>query len=261
MLITEQIDYTFQTGAFEGPLDLLLRLIERDELDVTTIALAQVADQYLAHVRAIPARDPAALSAFLVIAARLLLIKSRALLPRPAAPSVASAALDEGEELVRQLREYQRFKQAAMLLRTWQEAGLRSYSRQAAPVLPILTTSEQLDVTLGDMLAAIQRRMQLVLPLAVPTVAVPTAKVITVPEMAARIAARLATQPWIDFEDLLSAATTRVEIVVALWTVLEMLKRRAIVVEQQELFGRIAIGRGPNLDAGHVLELASKVGA
>ena len=261
MLITEQIDYTFQTGAFEGPLDLLLRLIERDELDVTTIALAQVADQYLAHVRAMPAPDPSALSAFLVIAARLLLIKSRALLPRPAARGGASEALDEGEELVRQLREYQRFKQAAALLRTWQEAGLRSYTRQATPVLPSLPAPGRLDVTLGDMLAAIQRRMQLVLPLDTPPVAVPTAKVITVPEMAARIATRLATQPWIDFEDLLSATTTRVEVVVALWTVLEMLKRRAIVVEQQELFGRIAVGRGPNLGTGHVLDLASEAGS
>ncbi len=87
-MLPERIDYTFQLPAFEGPLDLLLKLIEREELDITEIALAQVADQYLAHIRALEAPDPNALSAFLVMAARLLLIKSRALLPRPPAQSV-----------------------------------------------------------------------------------------------------------------------------------------------------------------------------
>src|SRR4249920_701495 len=76
-MLPERIDYTFQLPAFEGPLDLLPKLIEREELDITEIALAQVADQYLAHVRALDAPDPNALSAFLVLAARLLLIKSR----------------------------------------------------------------------------------------------------------------------------------------------------------------------------------------
>src|SRR5215470_4597333 len=111
MLLQDNLDYTVQLPSFEGPLDLLLRLIEREELDITTIALAQVADEYLAQVRAVEARDPAALSAFLVMAAKLLLIKSRALLPRAnAAPAAADEPADEGEELARQLREYQRYK-------------------------------------------------------------------------------------------------------------------------------------------------------
>ena len=258
MLLTDQLDYTFSTASFEGPLDVLLRLIEREELDITTVALAQVTDQYLAHVRGLAAPDPSALSAFLVLAARLLLIKSRALLPRPAQPKANGETIDDAEELVRQLKEYQRFKQAALLLRGIQEAGLRTYLRQAAPPIPEFPPPDRLDVTLGDMLAAIQRRLQLVLPLEEATVSVPTAKVITVPEMAARIEQRLAVREWVDFEDLLSVVTTRVEIVVALWTVLELLKRRAIVVEQHELFGRIALGRGPNLGAGPVHAMLSE---
>src|SRR5690242_2391138 len=119
MILQENLDYTFQLPAFEGPLDLLLRLIEREELDITTIALAHVADAYLAHVRAMATPDPAALSAFLVIAAKLLLIKSRALLPRPQAPRGPDEPFDEAEDLARQLREYQRYKQAAALLREW----------------------------------------------------------------------------------------------------------------------------------------------
>src|SRR5437867_13381537 len=121
MMIEDTLDYTIQLPAFEGPLDLLLRLIEREELDITTIALAKVANEYLTHVRGLDDPDPAALSAFLVIAARLLLIKSRALLPRAVAPRGPEEPIDEGEELARQLREYRRYKQAAALLRTWDE--------------------------------------------------------------------------------------------------------------------------------------------
>ena len=133
MLLTDSIDYTVQIEGFEGPLDLLLRLIEREELDITTLALARVADAYLAHVRAIEAPDPASLSAFLVIAARLLLLKSRALLPRPEAAASEPGQFDDAERLVQQLREYQRYKQVAGMLRQWEAQGRRSYTRLAPP--------------------------------------------------------------------------------------------------------------------------------
>jgi segregation and condensation protein A len=244
MLLNDHLDYTVTLPVFEGPLDLLLRLIEREELDITAIALAQVADQYLAHARALESPDPAALSAFLLIAARLLVIKSRALLPRPKTGADADEALADGEELVRQLQEYQRFKQAAALLRTWEAEGRRSYTRNAPPPTPLPARPTPIEATLGDMLAAVQRRMQLLLPLETAPTGLPAPKIITVGEMSARIRKRLDTQPWFSFEDLLSTAGTRVELVVALWSVLELLKRRAIVVEQTELFGPIMIGRG-----------------
>jgi segregation and condensation protein A len=249
MLVQETLDYTFQLPAFEGPLDLLLKLIEREELDITEIALAQVADQYLAHVRGLTEPEPGALSSFLVLAARLLLIKSRALLPRPPAPPGPDDPPDEAAELARQLREYQRYKQAAALLREWEAQGRRSFLRVAAPPVPALPKPDKLDVTLNDMIAAVQRRMQLLMPLEPPDVPLPAPKIITVPEMAGRIRDRLAQQEWLSFEDVLSVAALRVEVVVALWAVLELLKRRAVVVEQQELFGPIMIGRGANLSA------------
>jgi segregation and condensation protein A len=259
MILQENLEYTFQLPAFEGPLDLLLKLIEREELDITEIALAQVADQYLAHVRALTVPDPNALSSFLVLAARLLLIKSRALLPRPPAPTGPDGQPDDAAELARQLREYQRYKQAADLLRSWEEAGRRSYLRVAPPprelAAPMPRHDTKLDVTLADMLAAVQRRMQLLLPLDAPEVPLPAPKIITVAEMAVRIRERLLAQAWISFEDLLSLSARRVEVVVALWSVLELLKRRAIVIEQEQLFGPIMIGRGANLNDANLHEL------
>jgi segregation and condensation protein A len=255
MILQEELDYTFQLPAFEGPLDLLLKLIEREELDITEIALAQVADQYLAHVRAMEQPDPSALSSFLVLAARLLLIKSRVLLPRPPAAPGPDDPPDEVAELARQLREYQRYKQAAALLRAWEEVGRRSYMRVAPPVVPAQPRDSKLDVTLSDMLAAVQRRMQLLLPLEPPEVPLPAPKVVTVPEMAERIRERLALSGWISFDDLLSLAAHRLEVIVALWAVLELLKRRAIVVDQADVFGPIMIGRGPKLNSTELHEL------
>lgn len=248
-MLHEPLDYTFQLPLFEGPLDLLLKLIEREELDITEIALAQVADQYLAHVRAMQSPDPSALSAFLVMAARLLLIKSRALLPRPAPPRGPDDAPDEGAELARQLREYQRYKQAATLLRAWEEQGRRTYARMAPPPGPAPSADARLEATLDQMIAAVQRRMQLLLPLDPPEIPLPAPKIITVPEMSERIQARLRARAWFSFEDLLSLSARRVEVIVSLWAVLELLKRRSITVEQAELFGPILIGRGPEFDA------------
>jgi segregation and condensation protein A len=255
-MLSENLNYTVTLPVFEGPLDLLLRLIEREELDITTVALAQVADAYLAQVRALPTPDPAALSSFLVIAARLLLLKSRAILPRPPA-AAADETLADGEDLVRQLQQYQQFKQAAALLRVWDERGLRSYTRAGPAEPPALPQPDQLDVTLAELIAAVQRRMQLTMTLETPAVPLPTPKAITVGEMAVRIRDRLQGQAWFSFEDLLSEAVTRVEVVVALWSVLELLKRRAVIVEQESLFAPIMVGRGPNLsDADlHALEV------
>ena len=98
--------YQVRLSLFEGPLDLLLHLIEREELDITKISLAQVTDQYLAYISQLEELHPETLADFLVVAARLLLIKSQILLPRPEAQPLAVDEEDPGEALARQLREY-----------------------------------------------------------------------------------------------------------------------------------------------------------
>jgi segregation and condensation protein A len=248
-MFTESIDYTVTLPIFEGPLDLLVRLIEREELDVTRVALAHVADQYLAHVRSMDAPDPASLSVFLVVAARLLLLKSRALLPRPPVTG-DSEPDDEDDALVRQLQDYQRFRRVTALLRLYE--GRRMYVRLALPPAP---RTAPLDHTVADLIAAIQRRMQLMLPLDPPPVALPAPKIVTVGEMIEHIHVRLTKRPWIAFEEIISLAARRIEIIVAFWAVLELWKRRAIEVEQTGLFGAIVIRHGPGFVAGWKLEV------
>jgi segregation and condensation protein A len=239
--------YTITLPSFEGPLDLLLRLIERAELDITTIALASVADQYLVHVRALPSPDPRSLAEFVSMAARLLLIKSRALLPRPEAASEAISADPDAEALARQLRVYQRFQQAAALLREWQEEGRRTFLRTAPVVAPAEPQQLVLNHSVAELISAVQRRIQLALPLE-PTLPLSLAPRLTVRQVGERIRQRLVHSGWFSFENLLEAVNTRQELIVTFWAVLELLKRRAIVIEQEALFGPISIGRGSALD-------------
>jgi segregation and condensation protein A len=237
--------YTITLPTFEGPLDLLLRLIERAELDITTIALARVADQYLAHVRAMDEPDAHALAEFVGLAARLLLIKSRALLPRPAAEARAAGADDDAdaESLARQLREYQRYKQLAAMLRAWQDDERRTFLRTAPIPAPAAPEPPPLNHTITELIAAVQRRLQLTLPLDEATVLSLPSR-LTVGQIAVRVRERLAFQSWFSFDDLLAEATSRQDVIVAFWAILELLKRRSIVVEQDGLFGIISVGRG-----------------
>lgn len=236
--------YAITLPTFSGPLDLLLRLIEREELDITTIALARVADQYLAYVRSLAEPDPRALADFVSLAARLLLIKSRALLPRPAVDGKPAVVEDpDAEALARQLREYRRYKQVAALLRAWQEQDRRTFLRLAPVQVELDLAPPPVNHTVAELLAALQRRLQLALPLDEAAV-ISLGPRITVAQVVERVRERLDRQAWISFEDLFGAAVTREDVIVTFWAVLELLKRRAVTIEQPELFGTISIGRG-----------------
>lgn len=240
-----------QLNNYNGPLELLLSLIEQQRLDITAISLAQVAEQYMAAVGSLAAPDPDAIAEFLVIGAKLLVIKTRALLPRPPVELAPADEEDVGDQLARQLMAYRRFKQAATQLRAWQETGNRAYTRILPPPLPPRSAPPppvQLDVSLADLVVAVQRRLQLMLPLDEP-VAMPAPKIITIADVRTRVYSILRQQQWIGFEDLLSLALSRNEVIVTLWTVLELFKREALVIEQPDLFGTIAIGRGSAFEA------------
>ncbi|RRR76551.1 MAG: segregation/condensation protein A [Candidatus Viridilinea halotolerans] len=236
--------YTITLPAFSGPLDLLLKLIEREELDITTIALAQVADQYLVHVRSLDAPEPRALAEFVSMAARLLLIKSRALLPRPPlAPKTAATEDGDAEALAAQLREYRRYKEVAALLRAWQEQERRTFLRSAPIKVELDLRPPPVQHRVEDLINALQRRLQLALPLET-TQAINLGRRLTVAEVGERVRQRLDAAPWCNFAELFGAVACREDVIVTFWAVLELLKRQVITLEQTELFGPISLGRG-----------------
>ena len=127
-------NYTVQLPVYAGPLDLLLQLIERDELDITKVALAQVTEQFLAHLKVLESLNLADIADFLVVAARLVLIKSEALLPRPVVRQPGEE--DPADELARQLIAYKRYKEIAQLLHLQLVGGLHLLVQPVGRVEP-----------------------------------------------------------------------------------------------------------------------------
>jgi len=233
--------YKIDLPAFSGPLDLLLHLIERNELDITAVSIAVIADQYLEQIEMLKGNKLEQLMDFLIVGAKLLVIKSRALLPK-----VLDEFKDDEEEedpadaLARQLRLYKRFKSSSHWLRDREELALRTYLRVAPP--PILDQS--LDMT-GISVESIINAMINVLDrvsLREGSVSVVVEKrIVTIEDQIRRLRHEIDFFGSVQFDDLLSEQISRLEVSVTLLAVLELIKRHEVDVYQPELFGPINI--------------------
>ncbi len=235
-------DYSVNLPVFEGPLDLLLRLIEQEQLDITTVALAQVTDQFLVHLERIPQRPAAELAGFLVVAAKLLQIKSEALLPRP--PEREPGEEDPAEALARQLLLYRQFKEAATELASREEAGARTYLRltREPPVEEQLDLGglglEELRAAMMEALAGMPEGPTLEQAAAPPK--------IRIRDKVRWIMDLLSSGEHVSFNSLLSSAASRLDVVVSFLAMLELVKDRKVVASQTEPFADIELSQGPN---------------
>jgi segregation and condensation protein A len=233
--------YTIQLPVYEGPLDLLLELIERAELDITKVSLAQVTDQYLEYIRELRVLDIENLASFLVIAARLIQIKSESLLPRP--PVREPGEEDPGDALARQLVAYKRYKQVAIMLSEREQAGLHSYLRLSTPVRVIEPKLDLDGITLKDLQLAMIEVLQqhpepdrLERAVEIPQVRVRD-KIVAIVRSIRRIGK-------LSFRSLVQTANSRLEIVISFIAVLELIKQRQVEATQAELFGEIEVVPG-----------------
>ena len=246
--------YQVQLEVFEGPLDLLLHLIEQQELEITTISLAQVTDQYLAYLSLVQEKRPDDMADFIATAARLLLIKSRALLPHP--PKITEVE-DVGKHLVRQLREYRRFKQIANTLRQRDLQGLHMYLR-TIPTSKILDLAPKLDLagtSLEDLVTGLHTLLQKESEDDDQLRVVPHR--VTIGQTIERIDKLLQTQSVLTFDTLLGENHSRVGIIVTLLAVLELIRARRIAVHQDALFSTISISALANADSQQIGSPAS----
>jgi segregation and condensation protein A len=254
--------YQVSTPVYEGPLDLLLQLIERAELDITRLALALVTDQYLAHIKVmqqnIPGRGSAEnglaaeeVSAFLVIAAKLLQIKSEALLPRP--PEREPGEEDPAEALAAQLIAYKKYREIADLLSERETRQMRTYLRLAAP--PRSEGSVDLSgLGLADLLAAAQAVLKSAERL--PSLStVVSAPLVTIREKISLIARHLRLKGQASFRTLLGSRWTKLEAVVTFLAMLELVKRHLVVARQETLFGEIELDVDQDWNDEAVFEL------
>lgn len=232
--------YRVKLEVFEGPLDLLLHLIEKQELDITKVSLVAVTGQYLEYISHAEGINADNLADFLVVAAKLLLIKSRALLPAPPA-SLAEEEEDVGDELARQLREYKLFKELARQLRAREELGLRAYLRLTT--LPDLEKKlEPNEVSLEDLLNAAREAFALQAP-AAPVDGVVKPVTISIADRIRHIETLLNRKGSFSFQRLLRRARSRPEIIITFLALLELIKAHRVQVQQDKLFGEILVSR------------------
>ncbi len=234
-------EYAVRLPEFEGPLDLLLQMIERAELDITRVSLAAVADQYLEFVTKPGNIELNALADYLVLAARLILIKSRSLLPRPKVDEDVEVE-DSADALARQLREYRLFKKLAQTLREREQRGIHTFPRRAPAPKPVVTRPARISgLTFTALYNALRRTVKQNPTMPAGSVIEPLR--VSIHHRIARIRELAAQNPRIQFSALMREATTRIEVIVTFLAILESLKRKLIFVEQDELFGEIYLSK------------------
>jgi segregation and condensation protein A len=228
--------YRITTGVYEGPLDLLLDLIEKAELDITSLALAQVTDQYLEYLEHLEFKDPTEISYFLVIAARLIQIKSEALLPVP--PTREPGEEDPGETLANQLILYKKFKELSHFF-AWKEERRHTTFLHIAPDIKVDGVLDLSEVSVDDLLDAARS----ILLYSKQTFGdnVITLPRVTIREKIGVIISAMREKGKISFSSILSDKNNRLEMVVTFLALLELVKQHVVDPHQESLFSDIEL--------------------
>lgn len=249
--------YVVRLPAFEGPLDLLLHLIEKRQMEITTISLLAVTDQYLAYLQQWDMQDEkeplplANMAAFVSIAARLLYIKSQSLLPQTSKDEM-SGEMEKAAEMAENLRshllEYKLTKEIASYLKEREEEGLQTYGR-AQPLAGVESQLAWSPPTLVGLEAhSLAQAFQRLLELRAKDEArgvdlLPLARV-RVSDRIAEIVTLLSDNPRVSFAEVIENEHSALVVIVTFIAALEMWKHRRLVVTQDELFGPIILERG-----------------
>ena len=236
------------TEKFSGPFGLLLSLIESEEMDITEIALAKIADEYVAYIRANKGIPPEELADFLVIAAKLLFIKSKALLPY----LYSGAEEEEIGDLERQLKMYKEFIAASQKVKELSLSGRRLFlppltkNRRGGLNLPVFCPPVKLNVVLLHkcfliLLDNLAKQLERLKEEALPERTLEPK--INIEEKILAIKQLLLSKIKVNFSRLLASSATRTEVIVNFLAVLELAKQKELFFEQDELFSEIHISQ------------------
>lgn len=221
--------------AFEGPLDLLLYLIRRQNLDILDIPITEITEQYIEYIEMLQDMQFELAAEYLVMAAILAEIKSRMLLPRPASDD--SDELDPRAELVRRLQEYERFKQAAEDLDELPRLG-RDFVVTEAYVENKSVVRVPPQIELGELLSALKDVMNRAELFTRHHI---SGEPLSVRERMSRIMNALSENPYIEFHHLFDAEEGRQGVVVSFLALMELTREQLIDLVQNEPFGQIYI--------------------
>lgn len=218
---------------FEGPLDLLLQLIDEQKLSITEVALSDITEQFIKYLDKLESERPEALADFLVIATKLVYLKSRTLLP------YLQPEVDEGPSLADQLKMYQQYVEASKKIEQLWNAGKVAYGRIEPPVKLkefVLPTNSQAN-DLRDSFEKLLARLKPINPL--PRVNIDRG--ISVKERVAALWQILKTQKSFNFKNILEQAESRTEVIVTFLAVLDLLKEAKASAHQMNAFGDMEI--------------------
>ncbi len=239
------VEYKVQFKVFEGPLDLLLYLVKKEEVDIYQVNLTRLATQFIEYVELMKELDLDLAGEFLVMAATLMLIKSRELLPRdlqaPANPEEEDLE-DPRWELIRRLVEYKKYKDAAAELQALERCRELTFPRMAPPLAPE-PVSTRPEVSLFDLVGALNAILKRFQARSQPSEI--SDDPWTVSEKLELLRARLATGRRLRFAELFDGAARRGEIVVTFLALLELIRLRLAVAIQETPFGDIFIEAAP----------------
>lgn len=231
-------------NAFEGPLDLLLHLIEKAEVDIYDIPVAEITDQYLQYISMMEVHDLEFSSEFLVMAATLLEIKSKMLLPKPRKEEDGAEAPDPREELVQKLIEYKKYKEASLELKSKLGVFDRVFYKAPEPIEDYISDVSSISNVSADMLYISFKNILLRnMSRKSPGFSEIYREAVTVEDKIRLINKLLISKPSFYFDDLFLNCRNKYEIIVTFLAVLELLKRRSLMVEQERNFARILIKR------------------
>lgn len=231
-------DYKIQLRAFEGPMDLLMHLIEKNKIDIYDIPIAELTEQYMAYLGKFRQFNIDVASEFLVMAATLLLIKSRLMLPEPPPEESAAEGEDPRRELVERILAYQQYKRVSMVLADMAEQQRRYVARPPLGIPVKRLPPENLSVeSLWNVFRSLLAVRQ---ELAIPEVIV-AHEAYRVEEQMAKIMQELSTHGGqLSFSELFPGGT-RDELIADFLALLELIRRKYIVVQQEGLFSAITI--------------------
>jgi segregation and condensation protein A len=230
-----------QQHQFEGPLDLLLSLIEEQKLDITQIALANVTEQFLTYIKQLEKVDASLLADYLSIAAKLLVIKSKAILP---SLEIQQEEEEVGMDLTERLLLYKQFKEAGKHLKMLDSKGSQSFTRllvfsQRISFLPDRTVTASIlhDSVMGVLegLAELDN--------------LPKAKIreaISIQEKIDQLQTQLSNQIETKLSDIMASAKNKPEMIITFLALLELIKQKIFTVEQETLFTDITIKQYTN---------------
>jgi segregation and condensation protein A len=236
------MSYKIKLEVFEGPLDLLLYLVKKDHLNIYDIPIAKVTEQYLQYMEFMKLLDLNIAGEFLVMAATLMQIKSKMLLPPDETPQLMEEQEDPRAELVARLLEYEKFKEIAENLRERESGQQEVFKRPKAQIEKDAPEQGEVyfEAGLFDLISAFSKALEQV-PKEVFYEVIKDE--FTIEEKVHQILHSLLVVPSIRLSELFTQAKNKIEIIVTFLSILELIRLKEILARQKDLFGEIEIVR------------------